>query len=79
MIEFIHYIEIPIRVFAEYQPEERATMTYPRYPAAMGIEYIEICLPSQDETPVKDLEELENYISLGFNDEFVHSAWDHKD
>ena len=80
MIEFIHYIEIPIRVYAEYQPEERATCNYPGCPSAMEIEDIEICLPDQNDTPIKNgIAELKDWIFDNYAEELKDEAWEYKD
>ena len=76
-IEYIHWVEIPIRVYAEYQKEERATRHYPGCPSAIGVDDIEI-LTEENGAPVADLDSLKNYLLVKYNDEFVDSAWDYR-
>ena len=73
-IEFTTWVEIPIRVFAEYQPEERATQTYPGCSAAVGIEDIEF-----DSFVSKKFESVKDYIITHCNDMLTTEAWDHLD
>ena len=80
MIEFTYYLEIPIKVYAEYQPAESASKHYPGCPAAIGIEDIEVCLPDQNETTItKGIGELKDWIFDNCNDEITNEAWEYKD
>ena len=76
-IEYIHYVEIPIRVYAEYQKEERATRHYPGCPSAIGVDDIEI-LTEENGAPVADLESLKNYLLVRYGDEFAENAWNYR-
>ena len=76
MIEFITWIEIPVRVTAEYQPEEPASRHYPGCPAAMGIEEIEIMI--DEKTSAKNLTHLTNYILERYMNDMEVEAWEHK-
>ena len=62
-IDFVHWIEIPIRVYAEHQPKEHATQTYPGCPETMGID---------------DMEDLKNHILIKYDDELKMAAWERK-
>ena len=77
-IEFTAWIEIPIKVFAEYQKQEHATMTYPGCPEAMGINDIEICLDGNENILASDLQSLKNSILENRNDEFQDDAWEYR-
>ena len=76
-IEYIHWVEIPIRVYCEFQKEEIATRHYPGCPAAMGVDDIEI-LAEEDGPPVADLDSLKNYLLVKYNDDFTSNAWDYR-
>ena len=75
-IEFVTYIEIPIRVFAEHQKAEHATLTYPGCPATIGIDDIEIC--TQENHIAVDLDDLKNHILEKYNDDFEMESWEHQ-
>ena len=77
-IVFTAWVEIPVKVYAEYQKQEHATMTYPGCPAAIGIDDIEICLDGDENILAVDLQSLKNSILENRNDEFVEDAWDHR-
>ena len=74
MIEFTYYVEIPIRVYAEYQPEERATGC----PSAMGIYDIEVCIeePKQHPKPITSIDELRDWIFKNNEDSITMEAWE---
>jgi len=76
MIEFTHYIEIPIKVYAEYQPGESRTWNYPGCPASVWIEDIDVCL--DEDHSAKDLNELKDYILETYNDQLKDTAWENK-
>ena len=76
-IEYIYCVEIPIRVYAEYQKEEIAIRHYPGCPAAMGVDDIEI-LAEEDGPPVADLKSLKDYLLVKYDPEFTSNAWDYR-
>ena len=83
-IEFVHWVEIPIRVFGEYQPREESTMTYPGCPETVGIDDIEIAedelhnlsIPVNRKFTIKDLLD---HIMLEYGDKLEEEAWEHRE
>ena len=75
-IEFVHWVEIPVRVYAEYQEREESTMTYPGCPETVGIDDIDI--EKEDGTPLP-VAEIKDYILLKHLEELEDAAWEHKD
>ena len=73
-IEFITYIEIPVRVFAEHQKAEHATLTYPGCPATTDIEDIEIC--TTEDRQAIDLEDLKDFILRENGERFKEESYD---
>ena len=85
-IEFVFWVEIPIRVYAEYQPKEHATQTYPGCPETMGIDDIEVAGDELDGLvqpfPMDcevSMEDLKNHILIKYDDELKMAAWERKE
>ena len=72
-IEFIAWVEIPVRVFAEFQPEERAPRHYPGCSATIGINDIEI--ETKLGKRISTLDEFKNYIFAEEDGNFIFQAW----
>ena len=68
--EFVTWIEIPVRVHFEYQPEEKAERHYPGCPASIEINSIEIERGSQSE---------EDWLMEKYSEDLVDQAWEHLD
>ena len=77
MIEFVTYIEIPIRVFAEHQKYEPSTWNYPGCPEAMGVTDIEICNYNDETKMAVVLSELKDSILKECEDKFADEAWEY--
>ena len=75
MIEFVKWIEIPIRVYAKFSKCPDTGQE------AMGINDIEICLDGDTDgsIPAVDLKALKDSILENRNDEFVEDAWENRD
>ena len=84
-IEFVHWVEIPIRVFGEHQKREEATRSYPGCPETVGIDDIEIAVDElHDDLPASvdgifTIKDLMDHIMLQHADELEDAAWEHKD
>ena len=86
LLDFVDWIEIPIRVYAEYQPKEHATQTYPGCPETMGIDDIEVAGDELDGLvqpfPMGrevSMEDLKNHILIKYDDELKMAAWERKE
>ena len=71
MIEFVEYVQIPIRIKARIQKNPHTGIKN------MGIEDIEICLDGEEDALASDLNALKDSIISRRNDGFVEDAWDH--
>ena len=82
-IEFVHWVEIPIRVFGEYQEREEASRSYPGCPEQVGIDDIEIAIDElHDNLGVVGeftIKVLMDHIMLQYGDELEDAAWEHRD
>ena len=78
LIEYIKWIEIPIRVSVEYQKEEKQTWHYPGCSAGFCLEGIDI-LTHETSPDVLKLQDLKDYIESTYQDEIEEEAWEHLD
>jgi len=77
-IEFIAWVEIPIRVFAEFPPEERDGLRL--YPGCQkSIEINEIKIETKLGKRILTLDEFKNYILAEEDGNFIFQAWEHID
>ena len=77
-IEWVEWVVIPVRVYAEYQKEEKRTWNYPGCPAAIVINQIEICLRNDDTKLAYTIQELADSILDEDGDLFIERAYEHR-
>ena len=65
--EFVTWIEIPVRVYFDYQPPEKAEKHYPGCPASIEINQIDI----ERDKP------LEDWLMEKYSEDLVDEAWEH--
>ena len=76
--EFISWVEIPVRVYANHQKREHATLTYPGCPGTIGIDDIEICLYDDPFCIAGSLRNLKDSILMKKNDDFIEEAYENQ-
>lgn len=69
--DFVTWIEIPVRVYFDYQPEEKATHTYPGCPSSIEINQIDIDTP--------DGQSVSDWLMEKYGEDLVRECWEHLD
>ncbi|MHC4748412.1 MAG: hypothetical protein ACYTFW_00925 [Planctomycetota bacterium] len=72
--EFTTHVEVPIRVYFDVQPEEKATQTYPGCPA--NIEINDIIFELNDNTYATHVQAIKDWILEKHGEDLVREAWE---
>jgi len=73
--DFVTWIEIPVRVYFDYQPDEKMTNTYPGCPASIEINDVDF-----EEHPNPNLinwQDIQDWILKKYGEDLVDEAWEH--
>lgn len=74
MSHFFKYIEVPVKIFYEYQPAEHATKTYPGCPESVNIDDVQIC--TEEGKPIETIADLIDWAWA--ENDLEADAWDHR-
>jgi hypothetical protein len=78
--EFVTWVEIPVRVYFDYQPEEKEERHYPGCPASIEINDVDF-----EQRPILPIfgptnwDNIRDYIMEKYGEDLAKEAWEHLD
>ena len=77
-IEWVEWVEIPIRVYATFEKASGDGWNEPRTPPHVEINQIEVCFRNDDTKPAWTIQELADSIIEEDEDLFIERAYEHR-